>query len=180
MVIGNFEADAAAASGRDRASAGDIARQILTVRGASVNLFRLSHAVGSFAPPLGLILKQFNHMLTGADIAWQCSIGPGLVLFHPTGVVIGPTVRIGARCIIQQGATIGGSGGASRSYDEVAAPTIGDDVFVGAGARIFGPVKVGSHAKIGANAVVLKDVPAGASAVGVPAHHVKAHPQENL
>lgn len=137
---------------------------ISTVRHMSTALFRLSQVAGRFWGPLGHVVKQLNHVLTGADLAWQAQIGTGLKLYHPTGVVIGPGVVAGAGLIVQQGVTIGGRGGAHDG-----SPLIGLDVVLGAGARILGPIVVGDGARIGANAVVLIDVGQGRTAVGIPA-----------
>jgi serine O-acetyltransferase len=141
--------------------------EAFTVKGLAVVLYRAAHHLGRRVPLLGHVLKQLNHVVTGADIAWQACIGPGLILYHPTGVVIGPHVRIGARLRVQQGVTIGGDGG--RAAGLGSSPTIGDDVQIGAGAKMFGPISVGDGALIGANSVVVNSVPAGRTAVGVPA-----------
>ena len=101
--------------------------------------------------------------ITGADIPLGCSIGGGLLLPHPNGIVIHPDARIGPNCLLMQQVTLGVGGPIAG------APVLGGHVDVGAGAKILGGVTVGSHAVIGANAVVLCDVPAGAVAVGVPA-----------
>jgi serine O-acetyltransferase len=143
---------------------------LLTLRFAAAFLYRASSCAGHVAPVLGSVLKQVNHLVTGADIAWSARIGPGLVLWHPTGVVIGSGVVIGRDARVQQGITLGAA--RSRSGED-GDPELGDDVYVGAGARVLGPVRVGDRARIGANAVVLTDVPAGASAVGVPARIVR-------
>lgn len=97
-------------------------------------------------------------------IGAHTAIGPGLYLPHGN-VVIDGMVRIGRRCVIAPWVTIGVDG-------SVAGPTIGDNVFIGTGAKILGGVTIGDGARIGANAVVLRDVPAGATAVGVPARVV--------
>lgn len=147
-----------------------IVRMLLTlgtVRYQSVFLYRLSVFSGSISPFLGHLIKQFNHIWTGADISWQAQIGNSFVLFHPTGVVIGSAVVIGANCEVQQGVTFGGSRREVVSYHD--SPRIGDNVYVGAGARIIGAVRVGNNVAIGANAVVINDVAAGSVAVGVPA-----------
>lgn len=146
---------------------------LTTVRGNSLLLMRLSHAAGRRLPLLGHLLKQMNHVWSGADIAWQARIGRGFQLFHPTGVVIGPGVRIGAQCVVQQGVTLGGFGGEGGSAVDAPSPVLADDVFIGAGARLFGAISVGARARIGANAVVLKDVPSDATAVGVPARLIE-------
>lgn len=101
-------------------------------------------------------------MICGADIPLDCQIGGGLMINHPNGIVIHPKARIGVNCLIFQQVTIGTRGGPG-------VPDIAGHVDIGAGAKILGPVRIGAHAKIGANAVVLEDVPPYALAVGVPA-----------
>ena len=140
-----------------------------TVRGMAIFLFRLSQSAGAIHPSLGLLVKQVNHALSGADLAWQAEVGPGLNLLHPTGVVIGKLAKIGANCKIQDGVTIGGKGGDNDGH-----PAIGNGVSIGCGAKILGPVLIGDEATIGANAVVLRDVPNHATAVGVPARTIKS------
>ena len=83
---------------------------------------------------------------------------------HPNGVVIAPDAVIGPNCLLFQQVTIGAT---TRGY-----PELGGGIDVGAGARILGPIRIGNHAKIGANAVVVTDIPVGATAIGVPAHVV--------
>jgi serine O-acetyltransferase len=104
-------------------------------------------------------------VVTGADIPLNCKLGGGLLLPHPNGIVIHPGAEIGPNCLLFQQVTIGGAAGG--------VPTLEGHVDVGAGAKIIGKLKVGKHAKIGANAVVLNDVPAGATAVGIPAKIVR-------
>lgn len=104
---------------------------------------------------------RFWSIVTGADIPINCQIGGGLLIPHPNGVVIAPDAVIGPNCLLFQQVTIGGDG--------TGVPVLGGHVDVGAGAKILGPVRVGEHARIGANAVVVHDVPAYATAVGVPA-----------
>lgn len=142
---------------------------LLTVAALAVILFRLAQAAGRVHPLLGHLVKQVNHVLTGADLAWQAQVGPGLRLYHPTGVVLGPFVRIGAQCRVQQGVTVGGTGGDVRTPGD--SPTLGDRVRLGAGAKVVGPVTLGDDVLVGANAVVVRSVPAGATAVGVPARY---------
>lgn len=102
--------------------------------------------------------------VSGADIQVNSELGGGLMLPHPTGIVIHPCAKIGPNCLIFQGVTIG----TARDEGGIA-PTIGGHVDIGAGAKILGSITIGDHAKIGANAVVLCDVPEGATAVGIPA-----------
>lgn len=125
-------------------------------------LFRVSHALWRHhVPALPGMVARLNLMLHGLDIPPSVEIGPGLYVPHPVGTVV-MAHRLGARVSLISGITIG----MRRTPDF---PTLGDDVFVGAGARILGGIVIGAGANIGANAVVLKDVPPGATAVGVPA-----------
>ena len=125
-------------------------------------LFRLSHALWrSRVPALPGMVARLNLTLHGLDIPPSVEIGPGLYIPHPVGTVV-MAKRVGANVSLISGITIG-----MRATPVF--PVIGDDVFIGAGARILGGITVGAGASIGANAVVLKDVPPGATAVGVPA-----------
>ncbi|SEN60520.1 serine O-acetyltransferase [Sphingomonas gellani] len=103
----------------------------------------------------------------GCFVQPTASIGPGLKLPHPNGIVIGSKVRIGASCVIYQQVTLGGA--RRGAYGTDAYPSIGDGVTIYAGAKLIGEIAIGEGAVIGANAVVLKNVPAEHSAVGVPA-----------
>jgi serine O-acetyltransferase len=115
-----------------------------------------------------LVLRhRFWSVVTGADIPLNCIIGGGLLIPHPNGIVIHPASRIGVNCLIFQQVTIGTRG-------STAAPQIKGHVDIGAGAKILGPVTIGAHARIGANAVVMIDVPECSTAIGVPAKIVNA------
>jgi serine O-acetyltransferase len=116
--------------------------------------------------PLELIANRLNTILCNCIIGRGAEFGPCLVLVHATGIVINGAVVGGRDVVIEHQVTIG----AERRQS----PVLGDGVFIGAGAKIIGPVTVGSHARIGANAVVVKSVPAGATAVGVPAKIVRS------
>jgi serine O-acetyltransferase len=105
---------------------------------------------------------RFWSAVSGADIPLGSDIGGGLVLPHPTGVVVHPDATIGVNCLLFQGVTLGYG-------PRPGLPVLEGHVDVGAGAKILGGVRIGAHAKIGANAVVLEDVPSGATAVGIPA-----------
>lgn len=110
-----------------------------------------------------LVLRHgFWSVITGADIPLNCNIGGGLLIPHPNGIVIHPAAAIGVNCLIFQQVTIGSRGKSGL-------PNIEGHVDIGAGAKILGPVRIGAHARIGANAVVLTDVPGGSISVGVPA-----------
>jgi serine O-acetyltransferase len=141
-----------------------LAKVALSLRVQAIVLFRIGQSVHRFSPALGAIVKYVNQILTGADISLEASIGPGFVLYHSAGVVIGPNCTLGSRCTIMQGVTVGGGPNGSGAW-----PRLGEGVYVGPGAKIIGGVEIGPHASIGANAVVIRDVPAFAFAAGVPA-----------
>lgn len=103
--------------------------------------------------------------ITGIEIHPGAEIGRGLVIDHGMGVVIGETAQIGDDCVIYHGVTLGGTGKQRAKRH----PTVGDHVLIGAGAKLLGNIVIGSHSKIGANAVVLRDCPAHSVMVGVPA-----------
>ncbi len=144
---------------------------ILTYSGLHALLaYRLSHKLLKCGcPTLARIVSQLAKFFTGIEIHPGATIGKGLFIDHGMGVVIGETTIIGDNCTLYQGVTLGGTG-KDRGKRH---PTLGNNVTVGAGAKVLGPFKVGDNAKIAAGAVVLKEVPANATAVGVPARVVK-------
>jgi serine O-acetyltransferase len=148
------------------------ARNVPTVRFAAVALLRLAQAAGGRFGLAGSLLKQLNHVLTGADIAYQAEIGPGLVLYHPTGVVIGPACRIGARATIMQGVTIG-SDEVIVGAEQAGSPVLGDDVFVGPGAALFGGLELGDRVQVGANSVVTASFGDDVVIAGAPARAIR-------
>jgi serine O-acetyltransferase len=109
-------------------------------------------------------ISQISRMLTGIEIHPGAKIGKGLFIDHGMGVVIGETAEVGDNVTLYHGVTLGGTGKDTGKRH----PTIGNNVFIGSGAKILGPIVVGDNVKIGANAVVLKDVPSNCTAVGVP------------
>lgn len=115
------------------------------------------------------MISQSAKFFTGIEIHPGATIGKGLFIDHGTGVVIGETAEIGDNCTLYQGVTLGGTGKDIGKRH----PTLGNNVMVGAGAKILGPFKVGDNAKIAANAVVLSEVPSDSTAVGIPARIVK-------
>ena len=120
---------------------------------------------------LGRFLSQFSRWATGIEIHPGAKIGNGVFIDHGMGVVIGETAEVGDGCTIYQGVTLGGTSltkGAKRH------PTLGRNVVVGAGAKVLGGFTVGDDAAVGSNAVVTKPVPAGATAVGIPARIIQA------
>lgn len=118
---------------------------------------------------LARTISQISRFFTGIEIHPGAVIGKGLFIDHGMGVVIGETAVVGDNCTIYQGVTLGGTGKQKGKRH----PTLGNDVLVGAGAKILGPFKVGDGAKIAAGAVVLEAVPEGCTAVGVPARIVR-------
>lgn len=131
-------------------------------------VIRAYQRLGERRGPLALIQRKImvlRHrvwsVVCGADIPLNSQLGGGLLLPHPNGVVIHPSATIGPNCLIFQQVTIGST--------RHGVPTIGGHVDIGAGAKIIGPVTIGDHAIVGANAVVTINVPAGSTAVGVPA-----------
>ena len=115
------------------------------------------------------LISQLARFMTGIEIHPAAFIGERLFIDHGSGVVIGETAIIGDDCTIFQGVTLGGTG-KDRGKRH---PTLCNGVFVGAGAKILGNIEIGNNVKIGANAVVLTDVPDNATAVGVPARAIR-------
>jgi serine O-acetyltransferase len=110
-----------------------------------------------------VVQNRFWGIITGCELPIAGKLGGGLLIPHAQGIIIHGESVIGPNCLILHHVTIGENG------KDPGSPTLGGHVDVGAGAKILGPIKVGDHARIGANAVVLVDVPAGHTAVGVPA-----------
>lgn len=126
---------------------------------------RISHWLwGRGARVAARVLAELTRILTGVEIHPGAVLGPGLFIDHATGVVIGETAEVGEDVTIYHGVTLGGSGKETGKRH----PTIGDRVVIGAGAKVLGAIKVGSDSRIGANAVVVKEVPSDAVVVGVP------------
>ncbi len=120
---------------------------------------------------LARAVSQWSRFWTGIEIHPGAVIGRRLVIDHGSGIVIGETTEIGDDCLIYQGVTLGGTGKDQGKRH----PTLGNNVLVGSGARVLGPFKVGDNARIAAGAVVLKEVPSDATAVGVPAEVIRLH-----
>ena len=114
---------------------------------------------------LARLISQLGRFFTGIEIHPGAKIGKGLFIDHGMGVVIGETAEIGDNVTIYHGVTLGGTGKDNGKRH----PTVGNNVIIGCGAKILGPISIGDGAKIGANSVVLKDVPKGKTAVGIPA-----------
>lgn len=117
------------------------------------------------------IISQATKIVTGIEIHPGAKIGKGLFIDHGSGVVIGETAEIGDNCTLYQGVTLGGTGKDIGKRH----PTLGNNIMVGAGAKILGPIKIGDNSKIAANAVVLSEIPPNSTAVGIPARVVKTN-----
>ncbi len=122
--------------------------------------------------PLAMIFNKLNTVFGQCVIGRGAEFGPGFVLIHSQGVVINRNVRGGSRIFVEHQVTIGAEKNLS--------PVLGDDVFIGAGAKIVGAVRIGSNVRIGANAVVVKDVPDGVTVGGVPARILREHEGEDV
>ncbi|HOP07735.1 MAG TPA: serine O-acetyltransferase [candidate division Zixibacteria bacterium] len=132
---------------------------------------RLIHFLYAIRIPfIPRMLSQIGRFLTGLEIHPGAKIGKGFFVDHGAGVVIGETAEIGDRCVLFHNVTLGGTG----KHKGKRHPTLGNDVFVGTGSTILGPVTIGNNVKIGANAfVVMRDIPSNCTVVGTPARIIR-------
>jgi serine O-acetyltransferase len=171
-VIHEVKADVSAARDRDPAAQNVSTLEILTSWAGVQALLahRAAHALGEAGVPfVPRLLAYLTRAVTGVEIHPAARIGREFFIDHGSGVVIGETAEIGKRVTLYQGVTLGGTGFQRGKRH----PTLGDNVTVGSGAKLLGPIAVGDGAKIGANTVVIEDVPPGATVVGNPGHQVK-------
>jgi serine O-acetyltransferase len=171
-VARELREDVAAARARDPAARGVSSLEIvLTYPGVQAILsHRFSHALSSASVPLvPRTIAYLSRMATGIEIHPAARIGSELFIDHGTGVVIGETVEIGDRVTLFQGVTLGGTGFATGKRH----PTVEDNVTIGSGAKLLGPITIGHGAKVGANSVVIHDVPPNSTVVGNPGHPVR-------
>jgi serine O-acetyltransferase len=171
-VLNEVTSDVASARERDPAArrAGTI--EILSSWGGVQALLahRVAHALHEAEVPLApLAISYMSRAVTGVEIHPAARIGDDFFIDHGSGVVIGETAEIGDRVTLYQGVTLGGTGFQRGKRH----PTLGDNVTVGSGAKLLGPIEVGHGAKVGANTVVVEDVPPNATVVGNPGHTVK-------
>jgi serine O-acetyltransferase len=171
-VLQEIRADVAAARDRDPAAQGVSSFEILTGWAGVQALLahRVAHALREGGVPLvpGAI-AYLSRAVTGVEIHPAAKIGPEFFIDHGSGVVIGETAEIGRRVTLYQGVTLGGTGFQRGKRH----PTLGDNVTVGSGAKLLGPIAVGDGAKVGANTVVVEDVPPRSTVVGNPGHPVR-------
>jgi serine O-acetyltransferase len=127
---------------------------------------RVAHALYQAGVPFfPRLLAEISRFLTGIEIHPGAKIGKNLIIDHGMGVVIGQTAEIGDHCLIYHGVTLGGV-----DLNPVKRhPTLGNHVVIGAGAKVLGNIKIGDHSRVGANSVVIKDVPAHTTVAGIPA-----------
>jgi len=164
--------DIAAARSRDPAARGVSPLEILgTWPGVHALLaHRVAHALHrARVPMLPRLIAAFSRTITGIEIHPAARIGDGLFIDHGMGVVIGETAEIGDNVTLYQGVTLGGTGFATGKRH----PTVQDNVTIGSGAKLLGPITVGHGSKIGANTVVIHDVPPNSTVVGNPGHPVR-------
>jgi serine O-acetyltransferase len=171
-IAGEVRRDVLAARDRDPAAQGVGQVQILaTWPGIHALLaYRVAHALeDAGVPVLPRLISMLMRALTGIEIHPAARIGQGLFIDHGAGVVIGQTAEIGDDVTLYQGVTLGGTGFATGKRH----PTVQDNVTIGSGAKLLGPITIGHGAKIGANSVVITDVPPNSTVVGNPGHPVR-------
>jgi len=171
-IAREIRCDVAAARERDPAARGVSSLEIL-LNWSGVHALlahRVSHALhAARVPLLPRAMALVTRAITNIEIHPAASIGQGLFIDHGTGVVVGETAQIGDNVTLYQGVTLGGTGFATGKRH----PTVQDNVTIGSGAKLLGPITIGHGAKIGANSVVIHDVPPNSTVVGVPGHPVR-------
>jgi len=171
-VARELREDLAAAQERDPAARTVGRVEILLTYGGVQALLshRMAHTLHAAGVPLvPRVLANLVRVTTGVEIHPAARIGRSLFIDHGAGVVVGETAEIGDDVTLYQGVTLGGTGFQRGKRH----PTIGDDVVIGSGAKVLGPVNVGARSKIGANSVVIHDVPENSTVVGNPGHPVR-------
>jgi serine O-acetyltransferase len=171
-TLAEIRGDVSAAQSRDPAARGVGSLEVLaTWPGVHALLaHRVAHAFhGAGVPILPRLIAAIARSLTGIEIHPAAKIGDGFFIDHGMGVVIGETAEIGDDVTLYQGVTLGGTGFATGKRH----PTVQDNVTIGSGAKLLGPITIGHGAKIGANSVVIHDVPPNSTVVGNPGHPVR-------
>ena len=162
--------DIAAVRQRDPAARSDLEILLLYSGVHAILAYRVAHKLylskHYFA---ARAISQWARHKTGIEIHPGATIGKGLFIDHGMGVVIGETTEIGDNCTLYQGVTLGGTGKDVGKRH----PTLGNNVMVGSGAKVLGPIKIGDNARVAANSVVLREVPENSTVVGIPGRVVK-------
>lgn len=170
-IIGDIKEDIRSIRERDPAATSDAEVVLLYSGFHAIMLHKAAHALHKRGKKLpARAISQFNRAVTGVEIHPGAEVGKGVFIDHGSGVVIGETAVIGDNCTIYQGVTLGGTG----KHTGKRHPTLGNNVMVGAGAKVLGPFTVGDNSKIAAGAVVLHEVPSDSTAVGVPARNMNS------
>ncbi len=168
-----FPSDIAAAFRGDPALRGKVFGfiEVLMYQGVWAIFFhRVAHFLSAFyIPIIPRLISQVSRFLTGIEIHPGARIGPGFFIDHGMGVVIGETAEIGKNALIYHQVTLGGT----SLKAEKRHPTLGNNVLIGAGAKLFGPIKIGNNSQIGGSSVVTKNVPANCVVVGNPGRIIK-------
>ena len=171
-LIKEIKYDVNAVRERDPAAKGTVEVLLLYSGVHAILAYRVSHKLYLSKHYFSArAVSQLARFFTGIEIHPGATIGKGLFIDHGMGVVIGETAEIGDNCTIYQGVTLGGTGKDTGKRH----PTLGNNVMVGAGAKVLGPIKINDDSKVAANAVVLKEVPQNSTAVGIPAKVVRRH-----
>ena len=166
-MLNHIRADLAIIRERDPAARGWVEIIFCYPGFQAICLHRLSHRLWNSRLPLQLIARcvsQIGRSLTGIEIHPGARIGHSVFIDHGMGVVIGETAEVGERCLLYQGVTLGGTGKDHGKRH----PTLEENVVVGAGAKVLGAITIGSNTRIGAGSVVVKDVDADCTVVGIP------------
>ncbi len=162
-----IRADLAVIRDRDPAARGPLEILLCYPGFQAITVHRLSHRMWHSRLPLKLparLLSQLSRGLTGIEIHPGAHIGNGVFIDHGMGVVIGETAEVGDSCLLYQGVTLGGTGKESGKRH----PTLASNVVVGAGAKVLGALTIGTNTRIGAGSVVVRDVEANCTVVGIP------------
>lgn len=169
-VCEEINEDVAAVRERDPAAKSDVEVLLLYSGLHAILAYRVAHKLYLGKKFFSArAVSQFAKFCTGIEIHPGATIGHGLFIDHGAGVVIGETCEIGDHCTLYQGVTLGGTGKDVGKRH----PTLGDNVMIGAGAKVLGPFRIGDNTKIAAGAVVLKEIPDNSTAVGIPARVVR-------
>lgn len=166
-MLHHISADLAIIRERDPAARGALEILLCYPGFQALALHRLSHRLWRSRLPLKLparLLSQLGRSLTGVEIHPGATIGQGVFIDHGMGVVIGETTEIGDRCLLYQGVTLGGTG---KNHGK-RHPTLGTNVVIGAGAKVLGAIEVGANTRVGAGSVVVRNVEADCTVVGIP------------
>ncbi len=170
MIFSNIFADFKAISSFDPASKNPLEDFLCSPGFHAITVHRFSHRLYKWGVPLvPRLISQAVRFFTGTEIHPGATIGPGFFIDHASSVVIGETTEIGNNVLLYQGVTLGGTG----KHQGKRHPTLGNNVVVGAGAKVLGPIRIGDNVRVGAGSVVVKDVPADSTVVGVPGEIIR-------